>query len=58
MDVVNNLEERDLTDILRKYGDEKKAKQIARALVEWRYMFGKIRKTKQLVDIIESVFGE
>ncbi|XP_071121259.1 probable methyltransferase-like protein 15 homolog [Mytilus edulis] len=58
MDVVNNLEEKDLTEILRKYGDEKKAKQIARALVEWRYMFGKIRKTKQLVDIIESVFGE
>ncbi|CAG2210886.1 Probable methyltransferase-like protein 15,Probable methyltransferase-like protein 15 homolog [Mytilus edulis] len=24
MDVVNNLEERDLTEILRKYGDEKK----------------------------------
>ncbi|CAC5387731.1 Ribosomal RNA small subunit methyltransferase H,Probable methyltransferase-like protein 15,Probable methyltransferase-like protein 15 homolog,Putative methyltransferase-like protein 15P1 [Mytilus coruscus] len=58
MDVVNNLEERDLTEILRKYGDEKKSKQIARALVEWRYMYGKIRKTKQLVDIIESVFGE
>lgn len=58
MDVVNNLDERQLADIIKKYGEEKNYRKIATAIVESRYAFGKITRTKQLADVIESVFDE
>ena len=58
MDVVNNLEADDLYNIIKKYGEERNARRIATSLVEARYAFGKITRTKQLAEIIESVFDE
>ena len=48
MDVVNNLEADDLYNIIKKYGEERNARRIATSLVEARYAFGKITRTKQL----------
>jgi len=55
-DVVNSLDESGLYKIFKKYGEEKKAKHIARAIVDSRYAFGRIKTTKQLAKIIGSVF--
>lgn len=54
-DVVNILDEVDLAKILRKYGDETRAKIIAHGIVEARSAFGKITSTRQLADIINTV---
>ena len=50
-DLVNGLDESALAKILREYGEEPKAKQIARAIVEAR----PIGTTLQLADVIRSV---
>ena len=55
-DVVNSLDESGLYKILKRYGEEKKAKHIARAIVDSRYAFGRIKTTKQLAKIVASVF--
>ncbi|BFZ05141.1 hypothetical protein BsWGS_08180 [Bradybaena similaris] len=56
-DVVNSLSPHDLAHILKKYGEERKAKQIANIIVEARYTFGKFSRTKQLADVILSAFN-
>ncbi|CAG5121434.1 unnamed protein product [Candidula unifasciata] len=56
-DVVNTLSPRDLAHILKKYGEEKKAQQIANIIVEARYTFGTFSRTKQLADIILGAFN-
>ncbi|KAK3101052.1 hypothetical protein FSP39_000600 [Pinctada imbricata] len=58
MDVVNNLDVGDLAEIIRKYGEERRYKQVAHAIVEARYTFGKISTTKQLAAIVESIYPE
>ena len=55
-DVVNNLNEYDLYTIIRKYGEEKHAKLIARAIVDSRYAFGPIISTARLADIVATVY--
>ncbi|GFO18149.1 ribosomal RNA small subunit methyltransferase h [Plakobranchus ocellatus] len=55
-DVVNNLDPADLANILKKYGEEKKARQIAHAIVDARYAFGNFTRTKQLAEVLSSVF--
>ena len=55
-DVVNNLNEYDLYTIIRKYGEEKHAKLIARAIVDSRYAFGPITSTARLADIVATVY--
>lgn len=55
-DVVNLLSEFDLAKILKKYGDEARAKKIAHGIVNARAAFGKITTTQQLADIINSIF--
>lgn len=42
--------------ILKKYGEERLARHIAHAIVESRYTFGKITRTKQLADIVSTAF--
>ena len=48
---VNNASEKEISNIIWKYGEEKKAKRIAKAIVEARKSF-KIRTTKELAEII------
>lgn len=54
-DVINNLDETDLFRILKKYGEEPRAKKIAHGIIEARAMFGRISTTHQLADIVTSV---
>ncbi|XP_062595760.1 probable methyltransferase-like protein 15 homolog [Saccostrea cucullata] len=58
MDVVNHLSVQELRDIIKKYGEDHIANQIAHAIVEARYVMGKITTTKQLAEVIENVFEE
>jgi hypothetical protein len=55
-EVVNNLDARDLAMILKGYGEERKARPIAQAIVEAQYAFGNITHTQQLAQIIDTVF--
>ena len=48
---LNNAQEQEISNIIWKYGEEKKAKRIAKAIVEARKSF-KIRTTKELAEII------
>ena len=53
-DIVNVWEESSIADILFYYGEEKKARHIAKAIIEVRKS-GPIKTAKALADIIESV---
>ncbi len=53
-DLVNNLPEKELADIIYKYGEEKKSRQIAARIVENRKK-APIKTTKELADIIYGV---
>ena len=48
---LNNASEQEISNIIWKYGEEKKAKRIAKAIVEARKSF-RIRTTKELAEII------
>ena len=48
---LNNAPEQEISNIIWKYGEEKKAKRIAKGIVEARKSF-KIRTTKELAEII------
>jgi len=50
--LVNELAERDLTDIFRRYGEERYAREIARGIVR-RRAAASFRTTEQLVDVIK-----
>jgi len=52
-DLVNGLEERELSDILRRYGQEREARRIARTIVSAR----PLRSTLELSTLIERVLG-
>ncbi len=54
-DLVNELSAQEITDILREYGEEKFAWQIAKKIVAYREN-EKITTTKQLSDIINSAY--
>ncbi|RZF40158.1 hypothetical protein LSTR_LSTR010110 [Laodelphax striatellus] len=54
-DVLATAEEHDLYKIFKVYGEEKKAKKIARAVVEARYLFTPLQTTKELADLISCV---
>jgi 16S rRNA (cytosine1402-N4)-methyltransferase len=62
-DLVNEADERDLADIFRRYGEERYARQIARAIVRERKA-KPIERTGELVDVIRGAipaparFGE
>ena len=52
-DVVNTYSEKDLADIIYKYGEERYSRNIAKNIVNARKK-EPIKKTKQLVEIIEK----
>lgn len=53
-DVLAKIEEHDLIKILTVYGEEKKAKKIARAVIEARYLFHTLKTTKQLAELVAT----
>lgn len=55
-DVVNDYEEDDLANIIYKFGEEKKSRYIAKAIVEAR-SHEPITRTAQLAQIIEKAVG-
>lgn len=54
-DIVNFMSEEGLYDIIKKYGEEKQARVIARAIVDTRYTHGHITTTTQLAAVIASI---
>lgn len=55
-DIVNNAGEEELADILYHYGEERKSRQIARAIVRARAE-APVKRTKELAGIVKSVVG-
>ncbi len=53
-DLVNSLSENELADLIYNYGEEKKSRQIARKIVEYRKN-KMISSTKELAEIIYTV---
>lgn len=53
-DLVNTLPERELADLIYKYGEERKSRQIASRIVEYRKSKA-IETTKELAEIIYTV---
>jgi 16S rRNA (cytosine1402-N4)-methyltransferase len=53
-DIVNRFNEKELADIIFKYGEERHSRKIAKAIVEKRKK-EKIKTTKQLAELIESL---
>jgi 16S rRNA (cytosine1402-N4)-methyltransferase len=50
-DIINSYSEKELEEIFRKWGEEPKAKLIARAIIEAR-KWKRIKTTKELLDVI------
>ncbi|XP_050460908.1 probable methyltransferase-like protein 15 homolog [Cataglyphis hispanica] len=57
-DVLDRATEEDLAHIIKVYGQEKRAKKIARAIIEARYMFRKLETTQELVQLVQSVLDD
>ncbi|MFV0626692.1 MAG: 16S rRNA (cytosine(1402)-N(4))-methyltransferase RsmH [Alphaproteobacteria bacterium] len=53
-DLVNDLEEKELADLIYKYGEEVKSRHISKKIVEYRKT-KRIESTTELADIIRSV---
>ena len=53
-DVVNKLTERDLADIIYRYGEERASRRVARAIVNFR-THTPIKRTQQLAEIVRGV---
>jgi 16S rRNA (cytosine1402-N4)-methyltransferase len=51
--LVNHLSSEDLADILYKYGEERRSRRIARAIVEAR----PLQTTRELADVVERAVG-
>ena len=54
-DVVNNLSQKSLEKIIKIYGEERRSKKLSNALVDARSLMGRIKTTRELVNIISSV---
>src|SRR5205085_6805050 len=50
-DVVNDADERDLADVFRRYGEERYARQIARAIAKRR----RTRPYERTTDLVETI---
>ena len=56
-DVVNTFSEKEIADIIYKYGEEPKSRKIARNIVEYR-KDKKIETTTELADIVIKSIGK
>lgn len=57
-DVVAKISEIDLYKIIKVYGEEKKAKKIARAIVDVRQSLKPVETTRELANIVASCFED
>ena len=55
-DLVNELDEAELADILFRYGEEKRARAVARAIIRRRAK-GPITRTNELAAVVRAVLG-
>jgi len=55
-EMVNEASESELADVIRRYGEERSARRIARAIVEARAV-GRIETTGRLAEIVERAKG-
>ncbi|PIW25849.1 MAG: 16S rRNA (cytosine(1402)-N(4))-methyltransferase [Rhodospirillales bacterium CG15_BIG_FIL_POST_REV_8_21_14_020_66_15] len=53
-DVVNSMAERELADLIYKYGEERASRRVARAIVELRAK-APITRTEELADLVRRV---
>ncbi|MGB9722871.1 MAG: 16S rRNA (cytosine(1402)-N(4))-methyltransferase RsmH [Chloroflexia bacterium] len=56
-ELLARLEEEELADILRRYGEERQARRIARAIVQARQRGRPIQRTGELARLVEKVLG-
>lgn len=54
-DVINNLDTQDLATIFKTYGEERRARKMANAIIDARTLLGRIRTTTELKRILSSV---
>lgn len=54
-DILSKASEEELTHILFEFGQEREAKKIARAIIQYRSHVAQIKTTKQLCDIIGEI---
>ncbi|HJU08207.1 MAG TPA: 16S rRNA (cytosine(1402)-N(4))-methyltransferase RsmH [Rhodanobacteraceae bacterium] len=55
-DFLNSAEEREIADVLWRYGEERQSRRIARAIVEQRAQ-SPIRATHELAELVERTLG-
>ncbi len=55
-DIINEFSEKELADIIWKYGEERQSRRIARAIVRERSK-RRINSTEELAEIVRSVVG-
>src|SRR5579885_1939317 len=55
-DFLNSADEREIADVLWRYGEERQSRRIARAIVEQRAQ-SPIRTTRDLAELVESNIG-
>ena len=55
--VINYLNSFELSNIFKKYGDERHSRKIADAIVEYRSMIGPISTTHQLAELVVRCVG-
>lgn len=56
-DVLNKASEREIADILYQYGEERKSRAVARAIVEHRAHNKRFVTTQDLVEVLTPVLG-
>ncbi len=56
-DILNACEERELADIIFRYGEERRSRRIAAAICARRREQGPITRTEELSDIVRGVVG-
>lgn len=59
-DILRHIDEESLYKVLRYYGEEntRKSRMIARAVVESRLIFRRLKTTRELADLIQSLMSE
>lgn len=54
-DVINNLDQDELMQIFKTYGEEKRSRKVAAAIMDARALLGRVKTTRELSRIVESV---
>lgn len=57
-DILAKIDESDLYKVIKVYGEEKKAKKIARSIVDVRHALKRIETTHELANIVASCFED